>query len=82
MVAKAKVRRGGELVVIPMEDVVAGNIGAIEAGDLVPADGQLLTRRDLEIDESALTGESSPSRSRPLPSLPTRRSATVSTWRS
>ncbi len=39
MVAKAKVRRGGELVVIPMEDVVAGNI-AIEAGDLVPADGR------------------------------------------
>ncbi len=60
MVAKAKVRRGGELVVIPMEEVVAGDIIAIEAGDIVPADGRILTAATLEIDESALTGESSP----------------------
>ena len=60
MVAKARVRRGGELVVIPMEDVVVGDIIAIEAGDLVPADGRILTAATLEIDESALTGESSP----------------------
>ena len=60
MVAKARVRRGGELVVIPMEEVVGGDIIAIEAGDLVPADGRILTAATLEIDESALTGESSP----------------------
>ncbi len=60
MVAKAKVRRDGELVIVPMEDVVAGDIIAIEAGDIVPADGRILTAATLEIDESALTGESSP----------------------
>ena len=43
-----------------MEEVVGGDIIAIEAGDLVPADGRILTAATLEIDESALTGESSP----------------------
>ena len=60
MIAKARVRRGGELVVIPMEDVVAGDVISIEAGDLVPADGRIVTATTLEIDESALTGESAP----------------------
>ncbi len=58
MVVKAKVRRGGELIEVPMEDLVPGDIVNIEAGDLVPADGRLLTAATLEIDESALTGES------------------------
>ena len=60
MVVKAKVRRSGELVEIPMGDLVPGDIVNIEAGDLVPADARILTAATLEIDESALTGESVP----------------------
>ncbi|MFL5750472.1 MAG: cation-translocating P-type ATPase [Chloroflexota bacterium] len=60
MVVQAKVRRGGALASVPMEDLVPGDIVNIEAGDLVPADGRVLTSATLEIDESALTGESLP----------------------
>jgi Ca2+-transporting ATPase len=60
MVVKAKVRRDGQLAEIPMADLVPGDIVNIEAGDLVPADARILTAATLEIDESALTGESVP----------------------
>ena len=60
MVVNAKVRRDGSLASLPMEQLVPGDIVNIEAGDLVPADGRLLTAATLEIDESALTGESLP----------------------
>jgi Ca2+-transporting ATPase len=60
MVVKVKVRRSGNLVEIPMEELVPGDIVNIEAGDLVPADARILTAATLEIDESALTGESVP----------------------
>ena len=60
MIVKAKVRRGGELVEVPAEQLVPGDIVAIEAGDGVPADGRLLKAATLEVAESALTGESMP----------------------
>jgi Ca2+-transporting ATPase len=60
MVVKAKVRRNGELAEIPMDQLVPGDIVNIEAGDLVPADARIITAATLEIDESALTGESVP----------------------
>jgi Ca2+-transporting ATPase len=60
MVVKAKARRGGELTEVPMDQLVPGDIVNIEAGDLVPADGRILAAATLEIDESALTGESLP----------------------
>ncbi|MFZ0343281.1 MAG: cation-transporting P-type ATPase [Gaiellaceae bacterium] len=60
MIVKAKVRRGDELVEVPAEQLVPGDIVAIEAGDVVPADGRLLKAATLEVDESALTGESMP----------------------
>ena len=60
MVVQAKVRRGGEVAQVPMEDLVPGDIVNIEAGDLVPADGRVIRAATLEIDESALTGESAP----------------------
>jgi Ca2+-transporting ATPase len=60
MVVKAKARRDGNLVEIPMDQLVPGDIVNVEAGDLVPADARILTAATLEIDESALTGESVP----------------------
>jgi P-type Ca2+ transporter type 2C len=60
MVVKARVRRDGELAEIPAEDLVPGDIVAFEAGDMVTADGRILGAATLEIDESALTGESVP----------------------
>ena len=60
MIVQAKVRRGGEVRQIPMEELVPGDIVNIEAGDLVPADGRIIRAATLEIDESALTGESAP----------------------
>src|SRR3954451_20788842 len=60
MIVKARVRRDGELVQIPAEELVPGDVVLIEAGDLVPADGRVLSATTLEVAESALTGESMP----------------------
>src|SRR6516162_7027714 len=60
MIITARVRRDGQLAEIPAEQLVPGDIVAIEAGDIVPADGRLLRAATLEVDESALTGESLP----------------------
>src|SRR3954453_5594929 len=60
MIVKARVQRGGELVQVPAEGLVPGDVVSIEAGDVVPADGRLLKAATLEIAESALTGESMP----------------------
>lgn len=54
----AKVLRNGEAAVIPSEDVVVGDIVIIEAGDQIPADGRLIESASLQVNESALTGES------------------------
>jgi Ca2+-transporting ATPase len=54
------VKRDGQKVEIPAEQLVAGDVVLLEAGDRVPADGRLLIAASLEIDESALTGESQP----------------------
>ncbi len=60
MIVKAKVVRGGETQLVAMEELVPGDIVNIEAGDLVPGDGRIVRAATLEIDESALTGESAP----------------------
>jgi Ca2+-transporting ATPase len=60
MIITARVRRDGQLAEIPAGQLVPGDIVAIDAGDIVPADGRLLKAATLEIDESALTGESLP----------------------
>jgi Ca2+-transporting ATPase len=58
LVADATVARAGQRIVIPATDIVPGDLVVLTAGDKVPADLRLLAARDLEIDESALTGES------------------------
>lgn len=52
------VQRDGQIVAVPVESVVPGDIVLLEAGERVPADIRLLSSSALAADESALTGES------------------------
>ena len=56
----AKVIRSGQKLIIPSREVVVGDIVILEAGDFVPSDGRILESFSLQVDESALTGESLP----------------------
>jgi len=56
----ARVVRDGADLVIPAADVVHGDLVRLEAGDIVPADLSLTLAHRLQLDESALTGESLP----------------------
>ena len=60
LVAHARVRRDGTVVEIPAADLVPGDVVLVEAGDRVPADAVLVDSVALEVDESTLTGESTP----------------------
>src|SRR6516165_2212652 len=60
LVLKAHARRDGVVVDIPAEELVPGDVVSFEAGDKIPADGRLLVAATLEIEEAALTGESTP----------------------
>jgi len=57
---EARVRRAGEETAIPAGDLVPGDIVILQAGDLVPADLRIVEPSKLQVDESALTGESVP----------------------
>ncbi|MFD1927743.1 cation-translocating P-type ATPase [Sporosarcina siberiensis] len=57
---KAVVRRNGEQMEIPSEEVVPGDVIVLDAGRYVPCDIRLLETANLKIDEAALTGESVP----------------------
>jgi len=58
--AQATVLRDGETRVVDAEDIVPGDVVALESGQRVPADLRLLGTQGLEVDESLLTGESLP----------------------
>ena len=58
--ATARVRRDGSEAEIPAEELVVGDVVLLSAGDQVPADGRIVAASSLQIDESALTGESTP----------------------
>src|SRR4249919_2011154 len=60
MKATARVRRDGAEAQFPAEELVVGDVVLITAGDQVPADGRIIAASALQIDESALTGESVP----------------------
>lgn len=59
-VPDAKVMRDGTLITIPSVQVQIGDEVHLEAGDMIPADGRIITAVNLKVDESALTGESEP----------------------
>ena len=56
----ARVRRDGTEVKVPADQVVVGDVVLLAAGDDVAADGRIVEASSLQIDESALTGESVP----------------------
>ena len=56
----ARVRRDGEAIEVDAGQLVPGDIVLMEAGNVVPADGRLFVAATLEIEEAALTGESTP----------------------
>lgn len=58
---KTLVRRNGEVKEIRSEEIVPGDIIIIDAGRFIPADLRLIETANLQIEESALTGESVPS---------------------
>ena len=63
--SRARVQRVGEIYEIDAEELVPGDIVVLAVGDKVPADLRLLCAQGLELDESVLTGESSPVVKRP-----------------
>jgi Ca2+-transporting ATPase len=60
MQLQARVKRDGQITQLPADDLTPGDLVMFEAGDKVPADGRLLEAATLEIEEAALTGESTP----------------------
>ncbi len=56
--AQATVLRGGQVQVIAARALVPGDIVLLEAGNQIPADLRLIEIAQLQVDESALTGES------------------------
>ncbi|HLI51306.1 MAG TPA: HAD-IC family P-type ATPase, partial [Thermomicrobiaceae bacterium] len=56
----ATVRRDGVWTEIPTRELVPGDVFRLHAGDLVPADAQLVEAKDLHVQQAALTGESLP----------------------
>lgn len=52
-----KVRREGKVTTIPRREVVVGDVVLVEPGDEIPADARLFAAVNLQVDESALTGE-------------------------
>ena len=60
LVVEVRVRRKGEMRTVPAQDLVPGDVVAVEAGDRIPADGRVIEAVQLEVEEAALTGESLP----------------------
>lgn len=57
-VPEAKVLRDGQKTIVKSVDLVPGDIVFLDAGDYVPADGRLIEAAGLQVQEAALTGES------------------------
>ncbi|MEZ4766823.1 MAG: plasma-membrane proton-efflux P-type ATPase [Caldilineales bacterium] len=57
---QAKVKRDGKWQVLPARELVPGDLIRLRLGDIVPADCRLLDEDPVQVDQSALTGESLP----------------------
>lgn len=57
---KVRVLRNGSHTMLPPEEIVAGDIIFVNAGDRIPADARIITCSALMVDEAPLTGESMP----------------------
>ncbi len=64
---EATVVREGQKLQIPSQNLVPGDVVLLTSGDKVPADLRLLKTTNLQVDESALTGESVPVEKAPQP---------------
>jgi plasma-membrane proton-efflux P-type ATPase len=62
---KARVKRDGKWVTPPARELVPGDVIRLRLGDIVPADARLLDGDPVEVDQSALTGESLPATRKP-----------------
>lgn len=58
--SKSRIRRAGKIVVHPQEDIVQDDILEIGRGDQLPVDALIRQTTGLEVDESQITGESTP----------------------
>jgi H+-transporting ATPase len=61
----AKVKRDGKWTDPPAREVVPGDVIRLRLGDIVPADARLLAGDPIQVDQSALTGESLPAERKP-----------------
>lgn len=57
---KSQVLRGGNVLLIPAEQIVPGDVVLLSAGSLIPADGLVLEAKDFFVSQSVLTGETFP----------------------
>ena len=57
---KSRVKRDGKWITPPARELVPGDVIRLRMGDIVPADARLLEGDPVEVDQSALTGESLP----------------------
>jgi H+-transporting ATPase len=62
---KAKVKRDGKWTDPSAKELVPGDVIRLKLGDIVPADARLLPGDPVEVDQSALTGESLPAEKKP-----------------
>ena len=60
-----EVRRGGQTISVPIDQIVPGDLVLLKAGDVVPGDGRIVAATALLMDEAALTGESYPAEKAP-----------------
>ncbi len=62
---QARVRRDGKSWTVPARELVPGDVISVRLGDIAPADARLLAGDPVEVDQSALTGESLPATRKP-----------------